>query len=159
MNVWVIEVTYDAEVLEYISTETDSLFTAAVVSEVESGSLSLSTSGLNTGVTSSMVIGSNVAVVSLSFSVSLSAADDAAARGEPHAEGRALFTHRLLGSSHRHPDPHRRDQGRGGGRDAASKAGGNLELFRLVQGHGTLRMALRYSRKKRGRRREDRGEQ
>ena len=53
------------------------------------------------------------------------------------------------GSSHRHPDPHRRDQGRGGGRDAASKAGGNLELFRLVQGHGTLRMALRYSRKER----------
>jgi hypothetical protein len=68
LSVWVMSVTYDTTLLTYVSTATSSSYTAAVVTAT-SGRLSLSTSGLASGVSASTVTGSNVAVVTLKFKV------------------------------------------------------------------------------------------
>ena len=64
-----MEVTYDSDILDYESIETSSLFTSAVEYEVQTGILSLSTSGLSSGVDSSLVTGPSVEIMTLTFSV------------------------------------------------------------------------------------------
>jgi len=68
LSVWVLSLTFDADVLTFMSATTSSSYIAAVVT-AETGTLSLSTSGLASGVSSAAVTGSSVAVVNLRFTV------------------------------------------------------------------------------------------
>jgi hypothetical protein len=68
LSVWVLKCTYDTSVLTYTSTATSSFYTAAVVT-AGSGTVSLSTSGLQSSVATSSVTGDAVLVATLTFQV------------------------------------------------------------------------------------------
>jgi hypothetical protein len=74
LAVWVLKFTYDSDVLTYVSTTTSSFYTSAVVS-TGSSAISMSTSGLKSGVSDASVTGDEISVVTLSFTVN----DDVAA--------------------------------------------------------------------------------
>ena len=72
LNVWVLEVSYDADVLTYQSSDTSALYTAAVVT-TSAGLVSMSTSGMKSSKDPADVTGSSVDVVTLRFKVKTSA--------------------------------------------------------------------------------------
>jgi hypothetical protein len=72
LNVWVLEVSYDADALTYQSPSTSALYTAAVVTS-DTGTVSMSTSGMKSTTSTSDVTGSSVDVVTLQFKVKTSA--------------------------------------------------------------------------------------
>ena len=74
LDVWILEVAYDASILQYVSTTTSSLFKTAVVnSDASAGTVTMTTGCLDSGVEAANATGSDVYVVTLTFQV-LSAA-------------------------------------------------------------------------------------
>jgi hypothetical protein len=68
LSVWVLQFTFDTDVLTYTSTTTSSFYTSAVVT-TGTGTVSISTSGLKSGVSSGDVTGDAILVVTLKFKV------------------------------------------------------------------------------------------
>jgi hypothetical protein len=74
LSVWILSISYDPQVVSYVKTSTSSLFRTAIVNNnIATGTLKMTTSGLNSGITSADVTGVSVPVVSISFKVSSSA--------------------------------------------------------------------------------------
>ena len=69
LNVWVLDVSYDAAVLVYQSISTSSLFAPAVVNSDILGLVSLSTSGMKSTTDASEVTGSDIDVLTMTFKV------------------------------------------------------------------------------------------
>ena len=71
LDVWILEVAYDASILQYVSTTTSSLFKTAVVnSDTSAGTVTMTTGCLDSGVEAADATGSDVYVVTLTFSIS-----------------------------------------------------------------------------------------
>ena len=72
LSVWVLSFAFDTSVLTYSSTATSNLYTSAVVT-TSTGKISMSTSGLSSGVSTGDVTGSDISIVTVKFRVSNSA--------------------------------------------------------------------------------------
>jgi len=90
---WVVTLEHDESVLEFLSVTTSSLYIAAVVSE-SPGRISMSTSGIASGVSESAVIGDNVAIATVSFRVVSGAV--ASADGADHQDVLSLMVNDMV---------------------------------------------------------------